>query len=380
MTLKVSLRADAPIPLDLSFEVAPGELLALVGPSGSGKTTTLRAIAGFWAEIRAGIRPPDHARVTVGGTPWLDTETGLCRPAHRRRTGFVFQDYALFPHLTAAQNITAAMGDLPRHARAAEAERLLRLVHLDGLGARRPADLSGGQKQRVALARALARRPDVLLLDEPFSAVDRATREQLHAELIALRAALPMPVVLVTHDIGEAQVLADRMLVLDRGKTLAQGPTATVMSDPAALRHLGLREVAAMLSARISGHEPDGTTRLDTAGGPIWLPPLDGVPGQTVRVRILAHEVILSRRRPEGLSALNIIAGRISAIIPGDGPGVLVRIAVGEEELVARITRRSLAALALAPGDAIHAILKTMSVARGHVAPAAAAPSGGVSS
>lgn len=363
VTLSVTLRAEGPIPLDLSFAVGRGELLALVGPSGSGKTTTLRAIAGVWR--------PAHGRVTVAETPWLDTETGLCRPAHRRRVGVVFQDYALFPHLTAMQNIAAAMGDLPPRERATEAERLLRLVHLDGLGARRPADLSGGQKQRVALARALARRPDVLLLDEPFSAVDRATREQLHAELIALRAELPMPVVLVTHDIGEAQVLADRMLVINRGKTVAQGPTATVMSDPTALRHLGLREVAAMLTAHITGHEPDGTTRLDTAGGPIWLPPLDGAPGQTVRVRILAHEVILSRRRPEGLSALNIIAGRITTIIPGDGPGVLVRIAVGDEELVARITRRSLTALALAPGDEIHAVLKTMSVARGHVAPAA---------
>ncbi|MFC3119483.1 ATP-binding cassette domain-containing protein [Jhaorihella thermophila] len=228
----------------------------------------------------------------------------------------MFQEFALFPHMTALGNVAAAMGDLPARARASEAGRLLELVHLGGLGHRRPAELSGGQKQRVALARALARRPEVLLLDEPFSAVDRATRARLHDELIGLRAQLSMPVVIVTHDIGEAQLLADRMVVIDRGAVVAQGTTAEVMSDPAALRRMGLREIAAMLSARLVAQEPDGTTRLDTAGGPIWLPRLEGAPGQRLRVRILAHEVILSRARPEGLSAQNILAGRVVSLTP----------------------------------------------------------------
>lgn len=367
MTLKVTLRADVPIPLDLTFAVGPGELLALVGPSGSGKTTTLRTIAGFWR--------PEAARVEVAGNVWLDTGAGVCLPAHRRRVGLVFQDYALFPNMTAAQNVAAAMGDRPAGERGPAAERLLRRVHLDGLGHRRPEELSGGQKQRVALARALARRPNVLLLDEPFSAVDRATRGRLHDELIGLRADLSMPVVLVTHDIGEAQALADRMLVIDRGRVVAHGTAAAVMSDPTALRQLGLREIAAMLSARIARQEADGTTRLDTAGGPIWLPTIDGTQGQRVRVRVLAHEVILSRARPEGLSAQNILSGRVVSVVPGEGPGVLVRMAVGEDELVARITRRACETLALAPGDPVHAILKTMSVARGHVAHEAPAPS-----
>ncbi len=360
MTLKVTMRTRAPIPLDLSFEVGQGELLALVGPSGAGKTTTLRTIAGFCR--------PEVGHVEVGGNVWLDTARKFRLAPHRRRAGLVFQDFALFPHMTAAGNVAAAMGDLPARERAAEAARLLQLVHLDGLGHRRPAELSGGQKQRVALARALARRPEVLLLDEPLSAVDRATRERLHEELIGLRAQLSMPVVLVTHDIGEAQVLADRMVVIDRGQVVASGTTAAVMSDPAALRRLGLREIAAMLSARLVAQEADGTTRLMTAGGPIWLPGLEGAPGQRLRVRILAHEVILSRARPEGLSAQNILAGRVVSVTPGDGPGVLVRVAVGEDEIVARITRRACEMLALGPGQQVHAILKTMSVARGHVA------------
>ncbi|MFD0981426.1 molybdenum ABC transporter ATP-binding protein [Tropicimonas aquimaris] len=359
MMLRVEVRAEAPIPLDLAFEVGQGELLALVGPSGSGKTTTLRAIAGLWQ--------PAAGRVTVGGAVWLDTVRGLSLPPHRRRAGVVFQSYALFPHMSAAGNVAAAIDDLPRDARRAEAERLLGLVHLDGLGDRLPAELSGGQQQRVALARALARKPEVLLLDEPFSAVDRATRERLHEELVALRRHLAMPVVLVTHDIGEAQLLADRMLVLDRGRSIANGSTAEVMSDPAALRQLGLREVAAMLSARFVAQEEDGTSRLDSAGGPIWLPRIEAEPGQRLRMRILAHEVILSRSHPEGLSAQNILEGRVAAVTPGDGPGVMVRVAIGEDELLARVTRRAIASLALAPGDTVFAILKSMSVARDHV-------------
>ncbi len=359
-TLSVIVRAEAPIPLDLAFEVGAGELIALVGPSGSGKTTTLRTIAGLWR--------PQLARVAVGENIWLDTASGRDLPAHRRSAGVVFQSFGLFPHMTAAGNVIAALDRLPRAERRREAERLLALVHLDGLAERHPAALSGGQKQRVALARALAREPAVLLLDEPFSAVDRATREKLHEELIALRRSLPMPVVLVTHDIGEAQLLADRMVVIDGGRCIAQGSTAAVMSDPAALRGMGLREVAAMLSATVVAQEPDGTTRLDAAGGPIWLPRVAAAPGDRVRVRILAHDVILSRARPEGLSAQNILPARVVAVTPGDGPGVIVRLALSGGEIVARITRRAADSMALRPGDPVHAVIKSMSVARDHVA------------
>ncbi|NHB75814.1 molybdenum ABC transporter ATP-binding protein [Rhodobacter calidifons] len=356
MTLTVTLRAEAPIPLDLAFAVAPEELLALVGPSGSGKTTILRTIAGLWR--------PTTGRVAVDGECWLDTAAGLALPAHRRHVGVVFQTYALFPHMTAAQNVAAAM-DRPDHT---EAARLLDLVNLHGLSDRRPAQLSGGQQQRVALARALARKPAALLLDEPFSAVDRATRERLHAEILALRAHLKMPVVLVTHDMNEAQLLADRMVVIDRGRLLREGTTAAVMADPDALRALGIREVAALLPATVIGAEEDGLTRLDTATGPLFLPGIDSPPGTRLRVRIMAHDVILSRDRPMGLSAQNILPCTVTAIRPGDGPGVMVHLAVGDSVILARITRRAAAELALQPGDKAHAVLKSMSVARDHIA------------
>ena len=356
MALEVMAKARAPIPLDVAFRVEPGELLALVGHSGSGKTTLLRAIAGLWR--------PEVARVAVQGQPWLDTAARVDLPSHRRRVGIVFQSYALFPHMTAAQNVMAAMDRADRRA----AEAILDLVNLHGLSDRKPAQLSGGQQQRVALARALARKPQALLLDEPFSAVDRATREKLYAEIIDLRAALAMPVVLVTHDMNEAQLLADRMVVIEQGRVVREGTTAEVMADPEALRAMGIREVAAMLPARVSAHLNDGLTRLDTAAGPLFLPALDSTPGTQLRVRIMAHEVILSRQRPEGLSAQNILPGTVSRIVEGKGPAVTVHVAIGGTEILARITRRAAGQMALRPGDEVHAILKSMSVARDHVA------------
>ena len=356
MALEVMAKAQTPIPLDVAFRVEPGELLALVGHSGSGKTTMLRTIAGLWR--------PEAARVTVDGQSWLDTAAGVNLPSHRRQVGIVFQNYALFPHMTAAGNVMAAM----ERADPVEAKRLLDLVNLHGLSDRKPAQLSGGQQQRVAVARALARRPQALLLDEPFSAVDRATRERLYGEIIALRAHLKMPVVLVTHDVNEAQLLADRMVVIEKGRVVAEGTTAEVMADPTALRAMGIREVAAMLPATVAEHLGDGLTRLDAATGPLFLPSVEGAPGTRVRVRIMAHEVILSRARPEGLSAQNILAGTVARIVPGGGPGVMVHVAVGGHEILARITRRAADQLGLRPGDAVHAILKSMSVARDHVA------------
>ncbi|MCC5992276.1 MAG: molybdenum ABC transporter ATP-binding protein [Rhodobacteraceae bacterium] len=356
MALEVMAKATAPIPLDIAFRVEPGELLALVGHSGSGKTTLLRTIAGLWT--------PARARVAVNGTPWLDTAARVNLPPHRRRVGLVFQNYALFPHMSAAQNVMAAMD----RADPVEAARILDLVNLHGLGDRRPAQLSGGQQQRVAVARALARRPKALLLDEPFSAVDRATREKLYAEIIALRAHLKMPVILVTHDVNEAQLLADRMLVIEKGQVVREGTTAEVMGDPRALHAMGVRELAAMLPATVAEHLPDGLTRLDGPSGPLFLPTVEGAPGSRVRVRIMAHEVILSRARPEGLSAQNILAGRIAQIVPGQGPGVMVHVALGGHEIIARITRRAADQMALQPGDTVHAIVKSMSVARDHIA------------
>ena len=224
--LHVSLQNTGPVRLNAEFGSEPGELLALVGPSGSGKTSVLRAIAGLLKS------PHLQGRVQVGPAPehlWFDSERGIHLPPQQRRVGLVFQHYALFPHLTAIENVALAAD---KEWASDQFDALFERMGLSGLQNRRPAQLSGGQQQRVALARALAREPQVRLLDEPFSAVDAPTRQTLYHELAALRQRIAIPMVLVTHDLNEARRLADRVVILDAGESLQVGPPAKVFSSP----------------------------------------------------------------------------------------------------------------------------------------------------
>jgi len=241
--LHLRVAQHAPIPLEAQIDCAPGETLALVGPSGSGKSTILRCIAGLHA---AG-----EGRIVCGADTWFDTSAGIDRTPQARSTGLVFQSYALFPHLTALGNVTAAMSHRPPAERDRRGRELLHRVHLEGLEARRPAELSGGQQQRVAVARALARDPQVLLLDEPFSAVDQVTRQKLYRELSELRRTLALPIVLVTHDLDEAAMLADRMSILHRGRTLQTGTPREVRTRPADPLVASLVDVRNVFDARV---------------------------------------------------------------------------------------------------------------------------------
>ncbi len=220
--LTLRIKQQKPIALDVNLQCAKGEVLALVGPSGAGKSTVLRAIAGLH-KVESGV-------ISCNEQVWFDAANGVSFTPQQRKVGFVFQDYALFPHLSVLDNILLAV-DQADHAEEF-AHNLLQKVHLAGLEQRYPNQLSGGQRQRVALARALARKPDVLLLDEPFSAVDKVTRRKLYLELNALRRELDMPVILVTHDLDEAAMLADSLCVIHQGKTLQQGPADDVLHRP----------------------------------------------------------------------------------------------------------------------------------------------------
>lgn len=224
--LRVRLRQSGPIPLDVELACGPGEALGLVGPSGAGKTTILRTIAGLY-RTKTG-------RICAGGEVWFDSDARVFLAPHHRRVGLVFQEHALFPHLSALENVATALIDHARSERRDRAGELLRRVHLAGLEARKPAELSGGQRQRVAIARALARDPKVLLMDEPFSAVDRRTRVPLHKEIAALRETLSVPLLLVTHDVDEVARLADRLCVLDAGQVRHVGTPGEVLGMPEA--------------------------------------------------------------------------------------------------------------------------------------------------
>jgi molybdate transport system ATP-binding protein len=308
--LVVDVSQPGPIPLSARFVCAPGEVLALVGPSGSGKSTILRVIAGTYR--------PQSGHVAAGDEIWLDTREKRALPPHRRRVGMVFQNYALFPHLTALGNIAAAMGHRPAAQRLPFAARLLEKVHLGGLGDRRPAELSGGQQQRVAVARALAREPKVLLLDEPFSAVDKATRQRLYREIAGLRAELNMPVVLVTHDLDEATMLADQIAVIHRGRTLQIAPPAELTARPASADIARLLDFRNIFTGTVRHLDAGGGYGIDWVGvslhvpaGPYPMPP----PGAANWVIPDGFVMMHRRDKPSRGDHENPVPGMIESLI-----------------------------------------------------------------
>ncbi len=308
--LSIRLAQDGPIPLDVTLNCRPGELLALVGPSGSGKSTILRSIAGLYR--------PKTEHVSCDGAIWADSRDRRFVPTRARRIGLVPQSYALFPHLTARENIMAAMRDRPHDAARARTEELLALVNLEGLEHRRPGELSGGQQQRVAVARALARDPQVLLLDEPFSAVDKMTRGRLYQELAGIRSRLSMPIVLVTHDLDEALMLADTLCLLHRGNILQTGKPMDVLQKPATVQAARLVGQRNIFPGRVVGHEPEkNITRvdwrqrpLDVSYQPSWAP------GTDIAWLVPPSKIILHRRdRPSRGESENPVSGTITSFI-----------------------------------------------------------------
>ena len=265
--LTVHLSNSAPMQLNVQFDCAPGELVALVGPSGSGKTSVLRAIAGL-------LKTPSlQGRITVGDSVWFDKSAHSKQHSNLspqdRQVGLVFQNYALFPHLSAIKNIALSTTSTPANDENDQLKELIQRLGLAGLEHRLPSELSGGQQQRVALARALARNPAVLLLDEPFSAVDAPSRTSLYRELANLRNSVSTPMVLVTHDLYEARRLADRVVILDAGATLQSGTPEQVFSRPRNARVAELVGIQNHFQGRFyksSSAEQAGWGQLDWQG------------------------------------------------------------------------------------------------------------------
>ena len=235
-TNRVRLRQSSPIPLDIDFSCNNGEIFVIAGPSGSGKTTILRCIAGLYK--------PVTGKVICQGNTWYDTDSRIDVPVQQRAAGFVFQNYALFPHLTVRENIAIAIVDENKKMKARYVDELIETVHLNGLDSRLPYQLSGGQQQRVAVARGLARKPKILLLDEPFSSVDQQTRRYLIRELAQLRNRLNIPIIHVTHDLNEARRIADKLCIIDEGSSLQIDTPENVMTKPASFK-----------IAKLTGHD-----------------------------------------------------------------------------------------------------------------------------
>ena len=352
--LEIALcHAFARFTLDVAFAAPPG-LTVLFGRSGSGKTTIVNAVAG--------LLMPDAGRIASGEWTLLDTGRGVRLPPHRRRLGYIFQEGRLFPHLTVRQNLAYGAWFAPRDAPKEDMGRVVEMLGIGPLLDRRPVALSGGEKQRVAIGRALLSAPRLILADEPLAALDEARKAEILPYFERLRDEVSVPILYVSHSASEVARLATTVVALDAGRVVAHGPAAEVLGDPSVLP-AGAREAGAVLTARVARHHADGLTELDAGGMALFLPRVAQAPGTALRVRIAAHDVILSRARPVGLSALNILAGTVQGVRPGEGPGAIVALDTAAGRLLARITRRSADALGLAPGAEVHAVVKTVSVA-----------------
>ena len=355
MTISVSLTHDfGSFRLDAAFD-APDGVTALFGRSGSGKTTVVNAVAG--------LLRPDCGRISVGDRVLLDTDAGTWTPPHRRNIGYVFQDARLFPHLTVKQNLGYGRW-FARNRNPADMARVVEMLGIGPLLARRPGALSGGERQRVALGRALLSAPDLLLMDEPLAALDEARKAEILPYLERLRDEAGIPILYVSHALAEVARLATTVVLLDAGRVMAAGPVTEVLSDPAIAPGLGLREAGAILHARIEAQDDDGLTRLATSAGPIWLPQVSGAPGRPLRLRILAQDVMLALHPLPCISALNQLPAVVEEVQTGEGPGAMVRLRVGDEALLARVTRRSATTMALRPGLPVHTVLKAVAVAQ----------------
>lgn len=352
MTLTVTLQHDFPdFRLDVDFQV-PAGLTVLFGPSGSGKTTIINALAG--------LLRPTQGRIVLDDRVLLDTARNTCLPAHQRGLGYVFQEGRLFPHMSVRQNLLYGQRSRPRSGDQHELEAVVAMLGIGDLLKRRPGALSGGEKQRVAIGRALLSRPRLILADEPLAALDQARKDEIMPYFERLRDEARVPILYVSHSLNEVARLATSIICLEGGRISHAGPAAQVLADPRAA--LSLPGAGALLQARVSAHHEDGLSELDTGAGALFLPRINLPVGRQVRVRIQAQDVMLSCERPQGLSAINLLRGQVREVTLDDGPHAMLSIQVGEQILLARITRRSLLALGLEQGSGCYAIMKSVTL------------------
>ncbi|KIN63859.1 Molybdenum transport ATP-binding protein ModC [Sulfitobacter noctilucicola] len=356
MTLEVQITHRAgDFSLDTRF-IADEGITALFGRSGAGKTTVINAVAG--------LLQPDAGRIAVHGEVMFDSKNAVFVPPAKRRLGYVFQDARLFPHLSVRENLQFGARYSPADAKGPDQDSVCTLLGLTPLLDRAPATLSGGEKQRVALGRALLSKPRMLLMDEPLASLDGARKQEILPYLERLRdGPLRLPILYVSHAVDEVARLADTLVLLEAGRVQKAGPLMDVMADPAAVPLLGVREAGAVIEATVMAHADDGLTRLKFSGGDLHLPGVQAEVGAKVRLRVLAQDVLVSRDRPVGLSALNILPVTVQAVHLGNGPGAAVVLQAGKDQLLSRITTRAVKELELEPGQPCFAVIKATSVA-----------------
>jgi molybdate transport system ATP-binding protein len=339
--------------VDVAFrQPAAGPFVTvLFGPSGCGKTTVLRSLAG--------LERPERGRIDFAGEAWFDAAAGISLPPQRRNVGYLFQDYALFPHLTVEQNVAYGVKRPPWTGETIVAG-IIERFGLGGFEKRRPGELSGGQQQRVALARAIACGPRLLLLDEPLSALDGPTREPLRRELRRLLRAAKIPAVVVTHDRLEAMALADQVIVLHEGAVRQAGTVEQVFGRPADLTVARIVGVETVVRGKVLGvHEGLATVAVGPAQTQVIAVAGEDVAGE-VDVCVRAEDVMLQKQAPADVSGRNRLPAVVTAVEP-EGPLVRVSLDCGFA-LTAVITKPAREDLGLAAGDGVVAIVKATAV------------------
>ncbi len=354
MTIEVDLRLRrGDFQLEAAFSAGAG-LTALFGRSGSGKSTII--------DLIAGLARPDQGRIVVDGEVMLDTSRGVDLPAYRRRIGYVFQEARLFPHLSVAQNLGFGRWFARRRAgqdvSSAEFDQVIALLGIGALLDRRPSGLSGGERQRVAIGRALLSRPRLLLMDEPLSALDEARKREILPYIERLRDEAGLPIVYVSHSVSEVARLASTVVMMEAGRVVASGPAETVLHRYDVMREA--TDLGSLLSMTVEQHdEAAGVTRLAGAAGTICVPLLALSPSRKVRLRVPARDVIVALEKPIGLSARNILEGRIASVTDSNGAAI-AEIDCNGVTIAARLTRASARELDLTPGLPVFAIVKSV--------------------
>ena len=342
--------------IEARFEADSSGITVLFGRSGCGKTSIVNMIAG--------LSRPDRGRIAIDGRPLFDSAAGVDLAPERRRVGYVFQDARLFPHLSVGANLTYGRRFAPHGAGFIGFDQAVGLLGLEGLLGRRPARLSGGERQRVAIGRALLAAPRLLLMDEPLGSLDAARRAEILPYIERLRDRLGLPIVYVSHATEEVVRLADTLVLMSDGQVAAAGPVEEIMSRLDLRPLTGRYEAGSVVEAKVAAHDPRfGLTSLDFGGGRLMVPQVAEPPGTAIRVRIRARDVTIALTRPERISVLNVLKGRVVEIGAPDGAIVDLRLDVGTP-LWARITARSLDQLGLAVGQQVYALVKAIAIDR----------------
>ena len=341
--------------LDVQFEV-PAGFTILFGASGSGKTTTLKLVAG--------IVRPDAGCISIDDRVLFDSDQKIDVPIRTRGVGFVFQDLALFPHLTALANVEFGMSEMPRIERRRQAESMMDVLRISHTARRKPHEVSGGEAQRIALARALSCKPRLLLLDEPLSAIDEATKLGIISDLKSLNRELRLPILYVTHNREEAATLGERVIVFERGRVVARGLPLEVFGAPVTAGVARLTGVENIFTGRIvEKKETDGTMSVDVSDGAgvcrIDVPFGNQAAGERVTVAVPSGDILLATEEPRSTTLRNRLRGRISAI-EGHSNRTVISVHSGVT-WNASVTRQAVKELGLAQGQEVWLAFKTHS-------------------